>query len=204
MGCELEVREGVFIPRPETELLVEAALEILRSSALANPLLLDIGTGCGNISIALTTQNLKCRMIATDISSEVIALARVNAARLEVAERIDFQVADLFPHSAREKMDMIISNPPYIPTEELEGLPREVNFEPLLSIDGKEEGIFYHRRIIVGAPRFLKPGGWLIMELGYDEAHLLREELRKALDVRYEDLIRDYNGRDRIIIARRV
>ncbi len=202
MGCELKVREGVFIPRPETELLVEIALKILRSSHLSNPLLLDIGTGCGNISIALTIYNLLCRMTATDISQEAIALAMINAGRLGVSRRIDFKVTDLFPQDVKE-VDIIISNPPYIPIRELERLPREVKFEPAISIDGKEDGLFYHRRIIRQAPEFLREGGSLLLELGYDEAPLLKEEIVRTAGIRYVNLIRDYNGLPRIIIARR-
>ena len=204
MGCELKVREGVFIPRPETELLVEAALKLLKDSHLSNPLLLDIGTGCGNISIALTIYNLRCRIIATDISEIAIARAETNAERLGVLERIDFEVADLFPTGASfGEVDMIISNPPYIPTRELNGLPREVRFEPTLSIDGKKDGVFYHKRIIQQAPRFLRGGGWLLLELGYDEASFLKEEIVRTIGMRYVDLIRDYNGLPRIIVARR-
>ena len=98
---------------------------------------------------------------------------------------------------------MIISNPPYIPTRELKGLPREVRFEPIVSIDGKEDGIFYHREIIQQAPKFLRGGGWLLLELGYDEASFLKEEIARTIGMGYVDLIRDYNGLPRIIVARR-
>ena len=202
MGYELKAAEGVFIARPETELLVEAALKRLAECPTRKPLVLDIGTGCGAIAIALTLQNSNCRIKATDISEEAIELARENARALAVHERVDFQNADLFPPGIAD-VDMIVSNPPYVPRDKMNSLPREVRCEPVLALDGGKEGVSYHVRIIERASGILKSGGWLILELGYDEAPLITREIERAPGLTREEIIRDYNGRDRIITARR-
>ena len=202
MGYLFRAREGVFIPRPETELLVEEALRRLPRDKRKGCFIIEVGTGCGAIALSLTLLYPGCKIKAVDSSADAVALARENARLLGVENDVDFVVADLFP-PAVPPAEMVISNPPYVPRRELAALPREVRHEPAAALDGGEDGTELHLRIIARANKALAPGGWLIMELGYDQAGILEAAVKETPGLTWEGVSRDYTGRQRIMTARR-
>lgn len=166
-----EVSPAVMIPRPQTETLVEEALKVLAAESSSS--VLEIGTGSGAISIALATELPKVSVIATDISSHALAVAKRNAAANRVLDRITFVEGDLFAAvKARGKgFDLAISNPPYIPTEAIPLLPAGIrDYEPRIALDGGRDGLELYRRLVEQAHAHLKPGGCLLLEVGHGQS----------------------------------
>jgi release factor glutamine methyltransferase len=170
-GREFRVTPDVLIPRPETEHVVEAALNVLRGQAPSPPRLLDVGAGSGAIGITLALETGACAA-ATDISPGATAVAKCNANALGV--RVDFVICNLMSAIASHSIDLIVSNPPYVPLSQRESLQREVrDWEPHTALFGGERGFEIYDRIAADAPRVLRPGGWLILELGFGcEPHI--------------------------------
>ena len=192
----LEVRPGVFVPRPETEILVEHALSTLGERE--DPVVVDAGTGTGAIALAIKDERPDATVFATDLSSEAVELARANAKRLGLAVTIrEGDLLEPLPAELRGWVDAIVSNPPYVPAEEIEDLPAEVRADPRLALAGGTE---VHRRLAEEAPRWLRSGGALAVEIdarqGEEVADLLS---RRFVRVRVE---RDLAGRDRVVLAR--
>lgn len=218
-GLELAVNRDVLIPRPETELLAERGwtflnqLSTLHSSAMKDgatvnpppPAALDFGTGSGCLAIALACKCPAAEVYAIDISPEALALAGQNAARHGVAERIRFLQGDGFaaaPEGAR--FDLIISNPPYIPTGEIVSLQPEVrDHDPRRALDGGVDGLDYGRRLAAESPQFLKPFGRLMLEFGDGQAESLRQAFQEQKWI-VEAIEQDYNHQPRIMVARRL
>lgn len=174
-GRPFRVTPAVLVPRPETELLVEAALAALPEGGRA----LDLCTGSGAIGITLALERKGARVVATDLSAEALAVARENAAALGAA--VTLVAGDLFAAVAPgERFDVIVSNPPYVPTGELAGLSREVRREPPLALDGGADGLALLRRIAAEAPRWLAPGGTLLLEMHESHAEPLARLCREA------------------------
>ena len=199
----LDVDRRVLIPRPETEILVEEALKVVAASGNLRPEILDVGVGSGAISLALARELKDARICAVDISPEAIALARENAAKLGLLERISFIVGDMF-EAISGPVDMIVSNPPYIADEAYESLPDGVrNFEPSLALKGGPDGLHYYGVLIGEGGERLRPGGWLLLEIGADQAAPLRAMLKRSS--RYEEIRfrADYGGIERVVMARR-
>jgi release factor glutamine methyltransferase len=162
---DFRVTPDVLIPRPETEHVVETALEIAQGGARGAWRVLDIGTGSGALAITLRLE-MGAETWATEISPAAAVVAADNAARLGAP--VHFVVCDLMEAMAAGTMDLIVSNPPYVPLTEREGLQREVrDFEPHVALFAGRTGFELYDRIVAGAPRVLRPGGWLIMELGF-------------------------------------
>jgi release factor glutamine methyltransferase len=160
-GREFRVSPAVLIPRPETEHVVEVALEVARDADR----LLDVGTGSGALAITLALE-ARAEAWGTDISKDALAVAAENAQRL--GARVVFAAGDLLTAFAAGSMDLIVSNPPYVPLRDEPGLQREVrDWEPRVALFGGEDGFENYDRIVADAPRVLRPGGWLIMELGF-------------------------------------
>ena len=207
----LSVREGVVIPRPETEVLVEEAIRILTAiseAARGEQILLDIGTGGGNIPIAVLKHVPMLKVYATDISQEALALAAENAARYGFAEKIVFLCGDLFEPLADLKIegsfDIITSNPPYISPEEYQNLMPEVrDFEPKEGLFAEDGGIFFHKKIIADADKFLRAAGFLLMECAARQAEPLKDILQKSHAYTNIEAIKDYSGNLRVIKAQR-
>ena len=200
-GRELVVTPDVLIPRFETEILVEEAVSILKEfSGRGYADILDIGTGSGNIAISLTSSSKKTKIVASDVSESALEIARSNAEINGVSDRIEFIISDLF-NNIRGYFDMIISNPPYVASEELASLDPEVLSEPRVALDGGPGGLFFLRKIIEETPYYLKGGGYLLMEIGYDQADAAMDILKASALERFE-LKKDYAGIDRVIIAR--
>jgi len=196
-GLVFHVTRDVLIPRPETEHLVEAALERLPGNT---PLrIADIGTGSGAIAIALAHKLPQAKITALDISKAALAVAKENAARHNVAERIDFRESDLLEAAQGEMFDAIVSNPPYVATtEELEPQVRE--YEPQTALYAGETGLDIYRRLIPQAKAALKPEGWLLMEIGHGQSKALAELLHGWANPEFVD---DLQGIPRVAIARR-
>ncbi len=202
-GREFRVTPDVLIPRPETEGLVDAA--VMRSPRLIeyprDPRdfrILDIGTGSGAIAVTLALELSKVDVFASDISAAALNVAKDNARRLGAT--VEFIACDLGSAFAGASFDMVASNPPYVPARTRESLPREVrDFEPALALYGGDDGLDVYRRLIPEALRLLRPGGWLIMELGFESADAVREMLR---DWDAVEAISDLAGITRVITAR--
>jgi release factor glutamine methyltransferase len=175
-GRVFQVSPAVLIPRPETEVLIELALEKLRS--LAAPMVVDLGTGSGIVAISLALECPSATVVAVDLSRDAIAVARNNAGRL--GARIDFRAGNWMVPLLGERFDVIVSNPPYVadgdPHLALNGLP----FEPQMALTDGADGLDCIRRIVADAPAHLNPGGWLLFEHGYDQGEASRNLLTAA------------------------
>ncbi len=205
-GLSLRVRPGVFIPRPETELLVERVLACLGPGADTERLGVDLGTGTGCIALALSSARADLRMVAVDRSAEAVALARENAERVGLAHRIEIREGDLWEPvgDLRGRLDLVVSNPPYIARELLPELPGEViEYEPVLALDGGPGGTMLHERILKEAPSFLKPGGLLAMELGLGQAERLTAAVQEGGAFTDVATVRDLLGIERVLTARK-
>jgi len=207
MGLDFEVGPQVLIPRPDTEILVEEAIEDLKG--LRSPSILDIGTGSGAIAVSLAKYLPHANLCAVDISQEALETARRNAASNGVDDRIRFLQGSLFEPMGLigEKMDAIVSNPPYIPEAEIETLQREVSsHEPRGALDGGVDGLDFYRIIVLKAPKFLKPGGRIYLEVGAGQAMEV-ENLLKQVKCRgqscYNNILRikDLAGIERVVKA---
>ena len=202
-GLDFEVTPDVLIPRPETELLVEAALELLRDTRA--PRLCDVGTGTGCISITLLYERRDARAVALDISPAALAVAARNAARHGVAARLQLTVSDCFAAlaPATERFDLILSNPPYVGLNEQEKVQREVReHEPRIAIFAGQQGLDIYRRLIPQAHALLRPGGWLLLEIGYS----IEEEVRALLArPRWSETrtVPDLQGIPRVLMGRK-
>lgn len=202
MGYEFVVTPDVLIPRSETELLVEAASNII-GSLQAPCRVLDLGCGCGCIGIVLKKLRPAAQVFASDISSLALVIARQNARTL--GADVTFIENDLLKGSALDGLffDVIATNPPYVPTEVIPGLQREVQREPKTAFDGGGDGLGMYRRIADEAPARLAPGGVLLTELGAGQRHCVEEILHKRGGFEIIEVIKDYRGLDRILVARR-
>ncbi len=212
MGLELAVNPSVLIPRPETEQLVDHALKFCKGDNLSKTQgsvpfkILDLGTGSGNIAIALARFVPQARILSVDISQEALATARDNARLHKVEDRIEFMQEDMEMalRQARQRgdlFDLIISNPPYIPAGQLSSLPLDVQKEPRRALDGGEDGLKFQRIIIKYSPCLLRPEACLMMEFGDGQAQTLlklAQEEKKFINI---EIIKDLAGRERIFKA---
>lgn len=212
-GVTLRVTPAVLIPRPETEQLVEAVLDILRRrypvSATQNydkaPRILDLGTGSGCIAVCLTIERPDCKIFAFDVSSRALQVARSNALRQGLAGRIRFQKSDVYSaiRGGRMQYDVIISNPPYLASTAYKALPKDVRQEPRAALIAGRDGLDVIRRIVSGAPEHLVSGGTLALEIGEEQADAVGKLIRSTKGLEEAQVRRDLAGRDRIVIARR-
>jgi release factor glutamine methyltransferase len=170
-GLDFEVSPDVLIPRPESELIIEETLQIVEKTA--RPLIVDVGTGSGCLAVVLARELPAARVVATDISARALAVARRNAARHGVADRVRF-VETSFLDDVHEAADVIVANPPYVPSASALGLTPEVrDYEPSVAVFGGEDGLEGLRSILDAATAKLAPGGWLIMEFGYGQDDII-------------------------------
>jgi release factor glutamine methyltransferase len=193
-GREFRVTPDVLIPRPETEHLIEAALGRAAGAATV----LDIGTGSGAIAITLALET-KARVVATDISVAALRVASENARAL--GAKLNFVACDLSGAFTAGAFDLVISNPPYVPALDRSTIQREVrDYEPPVALYGGDDGLDVYRRLVPEARRLLKPGGWLMMELGYAVVDPVRAMLA---DWREVEIASDLAGLPRVVMARR-
>lgn len=206
MGIEFSVDERVLIPRPETEVLVEALLDVMRDQP--SPRIADVGTGSGAIAISVAVMRPDAEVVATDISADALDVARANARRHAVDERVTFLVGDLLdplqPLASRGlRLHSVVCNPPYVSAEDARSLPREiVEFEPSCAVVAPGDGESVHRRLARDAPALLADRGWLLMEVAAGQAPRV-VELLEATGL-YEPPLtrRDALGWERLVAAR--
>jgi len=195
------VEKGVFIPRPETEIIIEKTIEIYKnffSPSFVN--ILDIGTGSGNIAITLAKEIKNSKIIATDVSEKSIKIAKKNADRYKVENKIKFIKTDLFPKK-NIKFDIIVSNPPYIPEREIENLENDVKKEPYIALNGGKSGMEFIERILNNAGKYLSNNGFLILEIGYNQSKFLKN--KKFNDLKIIEFTNDLNGIERVVIFKK-
>ena len=196
---EFEVTPDVLIPRPETEIMVEKAIEILSRPDASK--FCEIGVGSGGISVSILHSIENATAVGIDISQSALAIAARNAEKHKVADRLDLREGDVF-YGLDGRFDMIVSNPPYVPTDQLTSLQAEVrDFEPRVALAGGDNGLDVIERIVVGAPQFLKPQGYLLLEVGFDQA----EKVQKLFDRgawQPPESLADLQQIPRIVIAR--
>lgn len=201
-GFEMAVSRHVLIPRPETELLAEAGWQFLSAFNPQPSTALDFGTGSGCIAIALATKCPSTRIVALDLSADALTVAQQNATKNGVTERIEFRQSDGFAAiKPGESFDLIVSNPPYIPSAEIETLQPEVrDHDPRGALDGGADGLDFYRRLATEAAAFLKPQGKLMIEFGEGQADPIGDILRAKKWV-VESVQPDYSKRLRFLIA---
>lgn len=192
-----------LIPRPETEELVQAVLDHTPLWCRARADLIDVGTGTGCIALTLAAERAAARVLALDISPDALALARENAAALGLGERVEFRPGDLLAGCAAASADAVVSNPPYVRRQDIEGLATEIRaHEPRLALDGGERGTEILDRLAQEAFVVLRAGGRLFLEIGQDQADAVRRRLVACGFVRVEAR-RDLGGHDRIVTGDR-
>jgi len=203
-GLDFEVNQNVLIPRPETELCVEIVLKLYPKSVTA-PRICDLGTGSGCLAIALLHQLEDSEAVAIDISEAAIRVARRNAERHGVTSRLDFLVSDCFAAVAKdERFDVIVSNPPYVSGDALEGLQREVrDYEPLLALSPGGDGLLIIRRLLFESNNFLRRGGYLLIEIGFDQ-HKAVEQMIDRNIWRFLDIHQDLQGIPRTVLVQKI
>lgn len=196
-GMQFKVSPDCLIPRPETEILVETALRYPSDN------ILELGTGSGCIAIAIAKALTGSRVTATDISDKALGIASENA----LIHKVDLNLlqGDIFETRVTLPTDfgLIVSNPPYIVSDDIDALQPEVRCEPRIALDGGKDGLEIYRKISEGAARFLKAGGHLIMEMGFGQAEGIAKILKKTQRFEIIEVVKDYNNIDRVIVAKR-
>jgi release factor glutamine methyltransferase len=203
-SLQFEVTSAVLIPRPDSEFAVVEFLDQTRD--LPTVCAVDVGTGSGCLAIASLRQHPGARFVATDISPAALEVARRNAAALNVADRVDFRLGDLLDHVADlGPFDLILSNPPYIPTSTIAHLePGVRDYEPHTALDGGPDGLAVVTRLIEQSPRHLKPGGHLILEIGDDQEKPVRTLIDGQRDLALAATVYDLNKHPRVVRATRL
>ena len=196
---ELAVTPDVLIPRPETELLVESAMHILAPDQAAS--VLDLGVGSGAILFAILKERPHAIGVGVDVSGDALAIARLNAAALGMSDRVDLRISD-WASDIEGAFDLVVSNPPYIPSKDIDALQPEVaRFEPRLALDGGDDGLNAYRAIVAALPRLLKPGGAFALEVGIGQAETVRA-LAEAAGLSTGPAKRDLAGIPRVVNGR--
>jgi release factor glutamine methyltransferase len=205
LGLEIAVTRDSLIPRPETEELVLECERLAKALKVPAPKILEIGTGTGCVAIALAQLLPQATIFATDVSGQALELARKNALAHHVSNRVRFVSEDLFSDrpGLRGWADLLVSNPPYIPTGDLDGLEPEVKFEPRLALDGGKDGLDAIRAIVSAAPKMLKPGGYLALEIEARQGPAVAK-LLNAAGLAGVLIKKDASGRDRFALGKMI
>ena len=201
-GRQFYVTPDVLIPRPETELLVEAALRLIGPTK--SPVICDVGTGSGCIAISILCEKEDARAVALDISPAALTVARQNSEVLRVTERIDFVVSDCFDglESPPGSFDLIVSNPPYVSADMVPGLQREVrDHEPLVALSPGGDGLAVIRRLMKDGPTFLKSDGYMLLEIGFDQGEKVAQMVENPWHLL--EILPDLQGIPRIVILKK-
>lgn len=202
-GLDFEVAPGVLIPRPETELVVELALEKIRGTRA--PRICDVGTGSGCIAISLLHERTDAHAVAVDVSAAALEIAKRNAMRHQVESRLTFVQANCFSSlsPAEFSFDLIVSNPPYVAEDQLAGLQREVrDYEPREALAGGRDGLDVVRRLLSESDAFLKPGGHLLIEIGFNQASAVESLLEKQ-EWLAREIRPDLQGIPRVVVLQK-
>lgn len=201
-GLDFIVSPAVLIPRPETEHVIETLLELLKlETPQAHLRILDVGTGSGCIALSLASELPQAEIHACDVSEAALEIARVNAARLELEQRVEFRHSDLLSAYAGEQFDFIVSNPPYVGESEADKVQKQVrDFEPRVAVFSGWEGMDIYKRLIPAVREALKPGGWFITEIGFSTEDKVKHLLRGFSSIQ---TTADLQGIPRVIAARK-
>lgn len=202
MSLDFKIKEGVLIPRPETENLVETVINYCRDNEIKNPQIIDVGTGSGAIAVSLAYYLSEAKVVGVDLSAKALKVARSNMEKHELSERMSILKSDLLSEFIKREIkgiDIIVSNPPYISKTEMEELPPEVKKEPKKALAAGEDGLDYYRRLIPEAEKVLKNGGKLFLEIGYQQAEAVENIFGENWT--QVELQKDYSDNDRIISA---
>ena len=194
----LDVTPDVLIPRPESERLIEEVIKIVDKKS--NISILDIGTGSGCLALALGKELPNVNITGIDKSAKAIEISELNTETLKI-KNVSFLQIDLFEKKIDEKYDILISNPPYIPKKEIESLMPDVNFEPLSALTDSEDGLTFYHKILEISPTIINPNGWLFLEVGLGEHPKKVMKLFSNKKFKNVELIKDYNGDDRVLKA---
>ncbi len=202
MGLEFKVDSRVLIPRADTEVLVETVIELSKEKT-GKMRILDIGTGSGCIAVSLAKFIPQAFIDAVDISFDALEVAKINAGLNGVKDKIEFIKSNLFDNDIirQGNYDIIISNPPYIATREINGLDKEVKSQPGLALDGGYDGLDFYHRIIKDAPNYLKAKGFLIMEIGFKQRLKVENIMSKKQKIKLLKVVKDYGDIERVLVA---
>lgn len=198
MGLDLAINARVLIPRPDTEILVETALHYLKGAD--KPDIVDLGAGSGAIIVSMLVKIPAAAGVAVDISAEALTVVQANAVKHQVSERLTIKQGDLFAPVAGQVFDAILSNPPYIPDRDIAVLAPEVQREPRLALAGGKDGLDFYRRIVDKGPAYLKPGGFVALEVGIDQAQAVAAMAEQSDCLKVDRIVKDYAGIDRVVV----
>lgn len=199
MKINFVVTKDVLIPQPDTEILVEEVIRI--ANKIDNPLILDLCTGSGAIAVSLAKNIPNARIVATDISKKALEIAKQNAKLNGVLNNIDFIESNLFDKIKNIKFDIIVSNPPYIETDEIKKLPKDVRQEPTIALDGGKDGLDFYRKIFNKGNEYLNRQGYLCVEIGYNQKEAVRKIIEKKERYVQTYCIKDLCQNDRVIVT---
>ncbi|MBV8174894.1 MAG: peptide chain release factor N(5)-glutamine methyltransferase [Verrucomicrobia bacterium] len=199
-GRTFKTDRRALIPRPDTELLIEAVLKKFLTRGANATRLVDVGTGSGILAITFALEQPELEVVAVDISNDALALAHENAERLGVSDRIVFRRSDLLDQ-IDGSFDWIVANLPYVPTADIRGLQREVQFDPALALDGGEDGLAIVKRLLESIPGKIALNGVVALELGQGQAKTVSKFLARQ-NYRDISIMKDYQGVERVLIAR--
>lgn len=203
LDLDLYVDNTVLIPRPETEVLVKCCLEYIKNNKIKS--ILDIGTGSGAIALAIKRMFPKLNVVGSDISKEAIKIAKRNSVNNGISG-VKFVESDVFDKVKKpifRKYDLIVSNPPYIKSDEFDSLEPELKYEPLKALDGGPHGTKYYKQIIEDADKYLSKRGFIIFEIGENLTDLIFKLVTKSEYLKFEGVITDLNNKDRVVVIKR-
>jgi len=201
MGFDFFVDKNVLVPRQETELLVEKVIEVLKPLQKKKVFILDIGTGCADIAVSIAKLLKNSKVYASDISSKALMVAKKNAVLNKVKNKITFLKGNLFEpcKKIKQKFDLIVSNPPYVPSNEIDRLQKELQFEPRIALDGGKDGLDFYRKLVNEAPLYLKKNGCLVFEIGIGQAKKIEQIIKEEKKFEKAQIFKDYGSIERII-----
>lgn len=193
------VNKDVLIPQPDTEILVEEVIKI--ANKMENPIILDLCTGSGAIAVSLAKNIPNAKIIATDISKKALEIAKYNAKLNGVLNSIDFIESNLFNKIKNIKFDVIVSNPPYIATNEIQKLPKDVRQEPVIALDGGKDGLDFYRKIYDKGNEFLNRQGYICVEIGFNQRESVKRIIEKKQRYVETYCVKDLCENDRVIVT---
>lgn len=204
-GIQMYVNENVLIPQPDTEILVQEVIKIIeqknKNKEQKDIEILDMCTGSGCIAVAIATNVQNVNAMLADISREALEIAKVNAQYTNTTEKFKFIQTNMF-EKVEKKFDIIVSNPPYIETDTIKSLNKQVQNEPLLALDGGEDGLKFYRILVNEGYKYLNKDGYLCMEIGYNQKQKVEELLKQNEKYTSIYTLKDFNGNDRVVIAK--
>ena len=204
-GIQMYVNENVLIPQPDTEILVQEVIKIIeqknKNKEQKDIEILDMCTGSGCIAVAIATNVQNVNVMLADVSREALKVAKVKAQNTNTTEKIKFIQTNMF-ENVEGKFDIIVSNPPYIEKDTIKSLDKQVQNEPLLALDGGEDGLKFYRILVNEGYKYLNKDGYLCMEIGYNQKQKVEELLKQNEKYTSIYTLKDFNGNDRVVIAK--